>query len=109
VVGPGYIRNNTVGTENYDNIIKFSPSVQNVEPTGAGLQQNFAETIRGFNYKQFNSTFDGLVLPGTISSFAPQTGAYFSLTASSPCRSIAVPEQRRRSATPRSAAPLPPR
>ena len=77
VIGPTYIQNNTVPTQNYDNIIKFSPSVQNVEPTGAGLQQNFAETIRGFRYTQFNSTFDGLVLPGTISSFAPQTGAYF--------------------------------
>ncbi|WP_428486833.1 TonB-dependent receptor [Rhodopila sp.] len=77
VVGPTYIQNNTVPTQNYDNIIKFSPSVQNVEPTGAGLQQNFNETIRGFRYTQFNSTFDGLVLPGTISSFAPQTAAYF--------------------------------
>lgn len=77
VIGPAYIQNSVVPTENYDNIIKFSPSVQNVEPTGAGLQQNFAETIRGFRYTQFNSTFDGLVLPGTISSFAPQTGAYF--------------------------------
>ena len=77
VIGPTYIQNNTVPSQNYDNIIKFSPSVQNVEPTGAGLQQNFMETIRGFRYTQFNSTFDGLVLPGTISSFAPQTGAYF--------------------------------
>lgn len=77
VIGPTYIQNATVPTQNYDNIIKFSPSVQNNDPTGAGLQQNFQETIRGFRYTQFNSTFDGLVLPGTISSFAPQTGAYF--------------------------------
>jgi iron complex outermembrane receptor protein len=77
VIDKNYIDNAVPQTEGYDNIIKFSPSVQNVEPTGAGLQQNFMETIRGFNYKQFNSTFDGLVLPGTISSFAPQTGVYF--------------------------------
>lgn len=77
VVGPDYIKNGTVSTQSYDNLIKFSPSVQNIEPTGAGLQQNFQETIRGFRYTQFNSTFDGLVLPGTISSFAPQTAAYF--------------------------------
>jgi iron complex outermembrane receptor protein len=77
VIGPSYIQNDTVGSENYDNIIKFSPSAQNVEPTGAGLQQNFMQTIRGFRYTQFNQTFDDLVLPGTISSFAPQTGAYF--------------------------------
>lgn len=77
VIGPGFIQSNAVASQNIDSIIKFSPSVQNVEPTGAGLQQNFAQTIRGFRYTQFNSTFDDLVLPGTISSFAPQTGAYF--------------------------------
>lgn len=77
VIDKNYIENAVPQTENYDNIIKFSPSVQNVEPTGAGLQQNFMETIRGFTYKEFNQTFDGLVLPGSIGSFAPQTGAYF--------------------------------
>ncbi len=77
IVGPHFIERSVVPTQNYDSIIKFSPSVQNVEPVGAGLQQNFLETIRGFSYKQFNTTFDGLVLPGTISSFAPQTEAYF--------------------------------
>ena len=77
VIDKNYIDNAVIPTSGYDNIIKFSPSVQNVEPTGAGLQQNFMQTIRGFTYKQFNSTFDGLVLPGSIGSFAPQTGAYF--------------------------------
>ena len=77
VVGPRFIDRAVVPTQNYDSIIKFSPSVQNIEPVGAGLQQNFLETIRGFTYKQFNTTFDGLVLPGTISSFAPQSEAYF--------------------------------
>ena len=77
IVGNRFIDRAVVPTQNYDSIIKFSPSVQNVEPVGAGLQQNFLETIRGFTYKQFNTTFDGLVLPGTISSFAPQTEAYF--------------------------------
>jgi len=66
-----------IPTQNYDSIIKFSPSVQNIEPVGPGLQQNFYQTIRGFSYKQFNSTFDGLVVPGTISSFAPQSATYF--------------------------------
>ena len=77
VVGQHTIDRAVVPTQNYDSIIKFTPSVQNIEPVGAGLQQNFLETIRGFTYKQFNTTFDGLVLPGTISSFAPQTEAYF--------------------------------
>lgn len=77
VVGPRFIERNVIPTQNYDSIIRYTPSVQNVEPAGPGLQQNFLQTIRGFTYKQFNNTFDGIVLPGTVSSFAPQTGAYF--------------------------------
>jgi iron complex outermembrane receptor protein len=76
IIGKTFIDNNVTPTENYDDIIKFSPSVQNVEPAGVGLQQNFAETIRGFNYTQFNSVFDGIVLPGLPTNFAPLTAAY---------------------------------
>ncbi len=77
LVGPRFIDRNVIPTQNYDSIIRYTPSVQNVEPVGPGLQQNFYQTIRGFSYKQFNSTFDGIVIPGTVSSFAPQSGAYF--------------------------------
>jgi len=77
LVGPRFIERSVIPTQNYDSIIKFTPSVQNVEPVGPGLQQNFYQTIRGFSYKQFNSTFDGIVIPGTISSFAAQSGTYF--------------------------------
>ena len=77
LIGPRFIDRSVVPTQNYDSIIKFTPSVQNIEPAGPGLLQNFNQTIRGFNYRQFNSTFDGLVIPGTISTFAPQSGAYF--------------------------------
>ncbi len=77
VVGPNYIQNSVMPQQNYDEIIKFTPSVQNVAPAGPGLQQNFAETIRGFNYTQFNTTFDGIPIPGSPSNFAPQTEAYF--------------------------------
>jgi iron complex outermembrane receptor protein len=76
IVGKTFINNNVTPTENYDDIIKFSPSVQNVEPAGVGLQQNFAETIRGFNYTQFNTVFDGIVLPGLPTNFAPLSAAY---------------------------------
>ncbi len=76
LVGPRFIERSVIPTQNFDSIIKFTPSVQNVEPVGPGLQQNFYQTIRGFSYKQFNSTFDGIVIPGTISSFAPQSGTY---------------------------------
>ncbi len=77
LIGSTYIGNNVLPTQNYDEIIKFSPSVQNISPVGAGLQQNFQETIRGFQYTQFNTTFDGIVLPGLPTNLAPQTGAYF--------------------------------
>lgn len=77
VVGSTFIRENLTPTNNYDHIILFTPSVQNIEPAGAGLQQNYQETIRGFQYTQFNSTFDGLVLPGLPTNFAPQSEAYF--------------------------------
>jgi iron complex outermembrane receptor protein len=76
LIGPSYIEHNIVPTQNYDDIIKFSPSVQNVAPVGAGLQQNFQETIRGFQYTQFNTTFDGIVLPGLPTNLAPETAAY---------------------------------
>lgn len=77
LIGSDYIQHDVLPTQNYDDIIKFSPSVQNIEPVGAGLQQNFQETIRGFQYTQFNTTFDGIVLPGLPTNLAPQTGAYF--------------------------------
>lgn len=77
VVGPTFIKENITPTNNYDRIILFTPSVQNVEPAGAGLQQNYQETVRGFQYTQFNSVFDGLVLPGLPTNFAPQSEAYF--------------------------------
>jgi len=77
VVGSTFIRENVTPTDNYDRIIAFTPSVQNVEPVGAGLQQNYQETIRGFQYTQFNTTFDGIVLPGLPTNFAPQSESYF--------------------------------
>ncbi len=76
VIGPGYVQRSVIPTQNYDSVIKFAPSVHNVEPAGPGLQQNFYQTIRGFTYKQFNTLIDGIVLPGTVTSFSPQTGAY---------------------------------
>ena len=75
-VGNTFIRENITPTDNYDRVILFTPSVQNVEPVGAGLQQNYQETIRGFQYTQFNTTLDGIVLPGLPTNFAPQSESY---------------------------------
>jgi len=69
LIGPRFIERAVIPTWNCDGIIKFSPSVQNVEPVGPGLQQSFHETTRGFSYRQFNSTLNGIVIPGAISSF----------------------------------------
>ena len=77
VVSLTSIHENITPTDNYDRIIQFTPSVQNVEPVGAGLQQNYQQTIRGFQYTQFNTTFDGIVLPGQPTNFAPQSASYF--------------------------------
>jgi hypothetical protein len=68
------LKNNTPASENFDNTIQISPSVNNVEPTGVGPQQNFQGTIRGLRYTQFNNTCDGLVLPGSTGNLAPQPG-----------------------------------
>jgi iron complex outermembrane receptor protein len=77
VVGKSFIDNSTIASQNYDELVKFTPSLMNIQPAGPVSQQNYGESIRGFQYSQFNTTFDNLVLPGTISSFAPQSATYF--------------------------------
>ena len=77
VVGKSFIDNSTIPSQNYDELVKFTPSLMNIQPAGPVSQQNYGESIRGFQYSQFNTTFDNLVLPGTVSSFAPQSATYF--------------------------------
>jgi iron complex outermembrane receptor protein len=77
IVGSTFIANSTIPAQNYDELIKFTPSLMNVQPSGPVSQQNYGESIRGFQYNQFNTTFDGLVLPGGPSNFAPQSATYF--------------------------------
>ncbi len=77
VVGKSFIDNSNIASQNFDELIEFTPSVANLQPAGPVSQQNYAESIRGFQYNQFNTTFDNLVLPGTISNFAPQSATYF--------------------------------
>ncbi len=77
VVGKNFIDNATIPSQNFDELIEFTPSVANLQPAGPVSQQNYAESIRGFQYNQFNTTFDNLVLPGTTSNLAPQSATYF--------------------------------
>lgn len=78
IVGKSFIENSTTPAQNYDELVKFTPSLMNIQPAGPVSQQNYGESIRGFQYNQFNTTFDGLVLPGTTSSLAPESATYFS-------------------------------
>jgi iron complex outermembrane receptor protein len=77
VVGKSFIDNSTIPAQNYDELVKFTPSLMNIQPAGPVSQQNYGESIRGFQYNQFNTTFDNLVLPGTVSNLAPQSATYF--------------------------------
>ena len=77
MVGKSFIDNANIASQNFDELIEFTPSVANLQPAGPVSQQNYAESIRGFQYNQFNTTFDNLVLPGTTSNFAPESATYF--------------------------------
>ena len=77
VIGKTFIQNSLIPAQNYDEVVEFTPSLANIQPAGPVSQQNYGESIRGFQYQQFNTTFDNLVLPGTTSSFAPQSAVYF--------------------------------
>lgn len=66
-----------VPTENYNDIIRLTPSTQDISPVGPGLQQDFGESIRGMQYTQFSVLYDGIPIPGFPINFAPQPGIYF--------------------------------
>jgi iron complex outermembrane receptor protein len=72
VISRQAIANTTSPTESYDQLIALTPSVQDIQPNGPVAQQNYGESIRGFQYSQFNTLLDGIVIPGT-----PQTAVYF--------------------------------
>jgi iron complex outermembrane receptor protein len=77
VVSQQFINRASSPSESFDQLVTLTPSVQNIQPNGPVAQQNYGESIRGFQYTQFNQLFDGLVLPGTTSTFAPQDAVYF--------------------------------
>jgi iron complex outermembrane recepter protein len=77
VVGSDFINKSTIPAQNYDELVKFTPSLMNIQPAGPVSQQNYGESIRGFQYNQINTTFDGILIPGTTSNFAPESATYF--------------------------------
>jgi len=66
-----------VPTENYNDLVRLTPSAMDISPVGPGLQQDFGQSIRGLQYTQFSVLYDGIQIPGYIANLAPQPGAYF--------------------------------
>ncbi len=66
-----------VPTDDYNDVVALTPSAVDVSPAGPGLQQDFAQSIRGLQYTEFSVLYDGIPVPGFPFNLAPQPGAYF--------------------------------
>ncbi len=76
-VGAETLRKIIVPTENYNDVVRLTPSAIDIAPNGPGLQQDFGQSIRGLQYTQFSVLYDGIPIPGFPINFAPQPGIYF--------------------------------
>ncbi len=76
IVSADYIAKNLAPSGNYDEAIKFSPSVFDTAPNGPGLAESQNISIRGFQDGQFNVTFDGIPW-GDANDFTHHTTSYF--------------------------------
>ncbi|UYK85403.1 TonB-dependent receptor [Xanthomonas sacchari] len=76
VIDERFIRDGLRLNSNYDDIIKYAPSVVTTSPEGPGLGKNEGVSIRGFQDGQFNITFDGIPF-GDASDLHHTTSAYF--------------------------------
>lgn len=77
VVSHRFLQNDVIPTENFNDVVRLTPSAMDIDPVGPGLQQNFGQSIRGFQYTQFDNDFDGIEIPNSPSNYSPQTAAYF--------------------------------
>jgi iron complex outermembrane receptor protein len=75
-VSQDFIRRNLPLSGNYDEAIKFTPSVFNTAPNGPGLAESQNISIRGFQDGQFNETFDGIPW-GDSNDFTHHSTSYF--------------------------------
>lgn len=71
-VGAETLRKIIVPTENYNDVVRLTPSAIDIAPVGPGLQQDFGQSIRGLQYTQFSVLYDGIPIPGFPFNFAPQ-------------------------------------
>ncbi|MDE2043002.1 MAG: TonB-dependent receptor plug domain-containing protein, partial [Alphaproteobacteria bacterium] len=76
VISADFIAKNLAPSGNYDEAIKFSPSVFDTAPNGPGLAESQNIAIRGFQDGQFNVTFDGIPW-GDSNDFTHHTTSYF--------------------------------
>lgn len=76
-IGPELLQKLAVPTENYNDIVRLTPSAMDISPVGPGLQQDFGQSIRGLQYTQFSVLYDGIQIPGFVANLAPQPGIYF--------------------------------
>ncbi len=76
LVARKFIEENIPLSSNYDDVIKYTPSVNGVSPNGPGLMENQILSIRGFQDGQFNVTFDGIPW-GDANDFTHHTTSYF--------------------------------
>ena len=76
VISQDFIEKNLPLSGNYDEAIKFAPSVFDTAPNGPGLAESQNISIRGFLDGQFNVTFDGIPW-GDSNDFTHHTTSYF--------------------------------
>lgn len=76
VIDERFIRDGLRFNANFDDIIKYAPSVTVSSPEGPGLGKNESISLRGFQDGQFNITFDGIPF-GDASDLHHTTSAYF--------------------------------
>src|ERR1700733_6503717 len=76
IISQDFIDKNLPPSTNYDEAIKFSPSVFDTAPNGPGLAESQNISIRGFQDGQFNVTFDGIPW-GDSNDFTHHTTSYF--------------------------------
>lgn len=76
VIDERFIRDGLRFNSNFDDIIKYAPSVTVTSPEGPGMGKNEGISIRGFQDGQFNITFDGIPF-GDASDLHHTTSAYF--------------------------------
>ena len=76
VIDERFIRDGLRFNANFDDIIKYAPSVTVTSPEGPGLGKNEGISIRGFQDGQLNITFDGIPF-GDASDLHHTTSAYF--------------------------------